>query len=482
MEARNPQAADGMKGLVARLDRRIVLVGAIVVLLGTFGFASLQSHDTASGLSAANVLASAPTATISLPTPTAVPKKTSKAHSTKIAVHLTPTATAIVHHTNQGASHPAETPTAVVTPTEAQTPLVLTDPTTAVTPTNTPWWQTALDVTWKLALVVGLIYLAMRLLAALKKHGFSTTIKGDRRQRFFEQIEEIQIAPQHSLHAVRAGDRILLLARTAGTMRTLGEIETNGDDGDALLAGGFNKQLMRAWAGILPPASQEAGEEHGTQEISPATEPVASETPPVRHGVIDAQWVTVEPTAEAVTSPAAQEPLPLRKGTARPSDKPAPPEQMDESTEREILYYAEEHGVSGAATKFGLSRQRVTAMRARHERDRIARKQGQARQQEARKAQVRSLELDDVPPSKPAKTFEPSRPTNRPDHPRGAAIEPSVPMAARATMARTAYQQTAPTPPEPVTKTAASEMNEHAITVGQVLAARFGIKIPTEEK
>lgn len=479
MDARKSQPAAGLKGLVARLDRRIIMVGSIVALLGIFGFASAQSHDPSSGPSVADALAAVPSATISLPSPTAVATATSKAHGKKTSVHLSPTVTVVAH---AAASHPTQTPAVVATPSEAQTPLVLSDPTTLAAPVNTPWWQTALDVTWKLALVVGLIYLAMRVLAALKKHGFSTVNKGDRRQHFFEQIEEIQIAPQHSLHAVRAGDRILLLARTAGTLRTLGEIDATGEEGDALAAGGFNKQLMRAWAGILPPASQEAVDEHLTQTEPAVTLPDTQGTPVARAGVIDAQWVTVEATEDADDPPAALEPLPLRKGTARPSDKPAPPEQMDESTEREILYYAEEHSVSEAAQKFGLSRQRVTAMRARHERDRIARKQTHDRQQEGRKANVRAQANADLPRAKPTQPYQPALPTVRPDHPRGAASEPIVPLAARANLARNAYQNTPALPVKPVSKPAADEMNQHAITVGQVLAARFGIKFPVDDK
>ena len=417
-------------------------------------------------------------------------------------------------------------PTAVPTSisTEAQTPLHLTEPNISdpTAATGAPWWQSLLDVTWKLALVVGLIYLVMRALAALKQRGFSPKRplgnKGHKQQRhFFEQIEEMQLAPQHVLHAVRAGDRIFLIARTQGALRALGEVELSEVTGEEATTGAsssFADQMFRAWSGLAnkqnesAPAHAAKAATSSTSIPMPNMHPKKTEeaTPAFltdgEEDVIDAKWVTVKPNVTPIMSlaritpetVAANTPLPLRRGTARDSELPPPPsEPLSESLEREILWYAEEHNDSAAAKKYGMTRQRVTAMRMRMERERLGRLLEEHRRE-------RDVKLSQRPPVAAASMGKrEERPISKaplptaPDHPRGNFAEAErtpVPIA-RGSAARTAYtQNTGSTPPAPSAKSVVkpdvapttngpkSDAEEQAITVGQILAARFGIKIP----
>jgi flagellar biogenesis protein FliO len=459
-----------------------------------------------------------------------VTQPTSAATSTKS--HLkAPTAhpTAV----GQGTSPINHKAKATATPTGEQTPLNLGSSTTTTDPStmNTPWWQTVLDITWKLALVVGLIWLAMRALAALKQHGFSPkqafSPRTNKRQRhFFEQIEEIQLAPQHVLHAVRAGDRVFLIARTQGALRALGEVdllEETGEEEGTSSSHQFADQLFQAWAGVT----------HKGQDQEDAPPPVAAPTRPVRptpqathyasdaapsslvrladndedEEVVEANWVTVKPnvapprtaiaTITVETPPPAPPPsteLPLRRGTVRDSATPPPPEAISESLERDILWYAEEHSDSAAAKKYGLTRQRVTALRMRNERERLNRLLEDQRRERTLRPTGRP-DLHAVPPAPaeekpPLRAAGPARAIAVPDHPKGGfAAETRAPTPInRGSAARAYAQSTTPAPPSPSNpitpdvvpspERPTDDAPEQAVTVGQILAARFGIKIP----
>lgn len=455
MEAQQSPWLSGFIHL-ANKDRRIT--GAIVILALLFLVNSVSASGHDSSPSAADALPTvAATATIS-PSPTAPPQATATpSKKSAIPQHAQPTAMTI--------------PVATATSTEAETPLTLTDPTTdTVSYSDTPWWQGAIDVLWKLGIVVVLIYLAMRGLDALKKNGFTPSVrpgvKGERHdRRFFEQIEEIRLTPQHSLHAVRAGDRIFLLARTSGAIRPLGEFDMGESETGLMeaLPGGFSRQLLQAWGGALPPSTEETPSEPTQESTTDRPEEITS--------AIDAKWVMVEPDAELPPQANLAEP-PVRKGTARPSDAPAPPEILDQTTRREILWYAEEHGVGEAAKRYGLTPQKVTAIRVKHDRERS----GQATEKVRPAAKTPTIRANVEVPHNPTKSPKEAEKTQT------KRIEPDVtPLdSARATLASKAYKETTNTPT--VKKVAAPQPDsltpEQATTVGQVLAARFGIKIP----
>jgi flagellar biogenesis protein FliO len=517
-----------------KLDRKVVLVVVALALMGVCDAA--LSH------------AAPPPATPVPPVPTRMAQRTAtpRARAPHSTIHRAPQHVATAQPA--AGTSPLSAPTAAVArsyggqptavptvtrpkatpvaqhagsndPAEAQTPLHLSDPLgsdPSLTPT-VPWWQTLLDITWKLALVVGLIYLAMRALAALKRRGFTpgSTIKTKSTQgsrHLMESIEEIQLAPNHVLHAVRVGDRVMLIARTNGTLRALGETELGegmGDDAASTLpTAGFAGQLMRAWAGLIPPGAI-------TEEAPPIATP-ADAAPTADDAIIDAKW-SVKPDAASDPDPDLAPilpDLPLRRGTARADDDPPP---LTAAEERAILWFAEENGDSAAAKKYGLTRQRVTAMRRRYD---------QQRAERPRRAKVGARPH---PPAPPTVSWEPSSPSvdgegesawkeasadrrdrartrtplsikdgeqgsreatgglGLPDHPRGViAAEPALPARARTTAARAAYRQaTRPTRPDVATPkptraapAAPDATEDQAVTVGQILAARFGIKIP----
>jgi flagellar biogenesis protein FliO len=453
MEAQHSHRRPGAplpRGAAAHPGRALVLAGAILAAL------VLGDVAVAHGTSAAANPVTLPTTTAAI---TATPSRAQHATAPRPRPGVTRTPT----------RHASATPTVVATPDEAHTPVSLSDPLGSGTSlgADSPWWQSALDVAWKLALVVGLIYLLLRALAALKNKGVSFggskmahVAKGG--PRLLEPLEEIQLAPNHVLHAVRVGDRIFLIARTNGTLRALGEAEVGEglaeESAPALPAAGFAGQLMRAWAGLMPQSS--------VAEAAPAALPKGdAPAPPSVDAVIDAKWSITPDAAPDPASDAAPvlPELPLRQGDARSGDEPPP---LSAAEEREILWFAEEHGDSAAAKKFGLTRQRVTAMRVRYDRERAE------RPRRTKSATAPSV----AAPAGPA----PRRPA-APDHPRGTlAAEPSLPAAARTSQARAAYRQaTAPVAPDVVSTPATSEETEAgAVTVGQILAARFGIKIP----
>ncbi len=443
----------------AALARRTVVPFACLVSLGLFA------------LTAAPARAATPAPMT--PTHASAPLVTQPGVGTTPTAHATPT---------------PKKPTVKPTPSgEAATPLHLSDPMASdgVTPAA-PWWQTMLDVTWKLGLVVGLIYLATRALAALKRKGFSPSTfvakggKGGKKPaQLFEQLDEIQLAPQHALHAVRAGERIYLIARTGSELRAIGELEV-GELGEALptqtaLPAGFANQLFRAWAHLSPPRESSS---------LPALRPEGGDEAPESddEGVVEARWVKIkpEPTPARVSeAPASIVDLPVRRGTARASDAPPPAETLTDSEEREILWYAEEHGDSATAKKFGLTRQRVTAMRNRYERKRVKSKAFEAAKRET--ATMPAIKRSDLAAARPLPPEADVAELTRADHPRGAT---SALAAARGTLARSAYSQ-GTTPAKPAADVAhpseqpTADAEEPTVTVGQILAARFGIKIPT---
>jgi flagellar biogenesis protein FliO len=536
MEAQHSPRRPGapyLRGAAARPGRTLVLAGAILAALVLADM--LVAHSATSA--ADPVTLAAATATPSHPRHATPPHLRPTVHPIATAPTLwrapgtantggtlaTPHAVATPSHTP--ARHTSGTPTPAATPDEAHTPINLSDPlgSGASLGTDTPWWQSAFDVTWKLALVLGLIYLAVRALVALKRRGFGlgtrgTSLAAKSGPRLLEPLEEVQLAPNHVLHAVRVGDRVFLIARTNGTLRALGEAEVNEgapeDAAPALPAPGFAGQLLRAWAGLMPAGN--------VTEAPPAALPKgAAPTAPPADAVIDAKWSITPDAAPDPASDAAPvlPELPLRQGDARAGDEPPP---LNASEEREILWFAEEHGDGAAAKKFGLTRQRVTAMRVRYDRERAERPRRTKAGSTARS--VASMAAQDAAEAKPTHMDEPLAPAARPasdasaaraipdppaknratparsataptgpaprrpatpDHPRGTpGAEPSLPAAARTSQARVAYRQAAaPVAPDVAPTPAASDDREAgAVTVGQILAARFGIKIPQTTK
>ncbi len=473
-------------------DRRLVIAIAVVVLLGMVALASAARGDTSSPMAGA-VLAPAVTAT-SLPlkaTPAvlATPPSHTSHHAPVSAVRSGSAPTVATHGTTRAAATSAARPAATATPnSEAQTPLVLTDPSATPVTSDQPWWQGALDVTWKLALVIALIYLAMRALAFFKQSGFGKTGAkiGGKQGRFFEQIEEIRLSPQHTLHAVRAGNKVLLLARTGGHLRPIGEVnpDEEADPMLALPAESFTRQMMRAWAGILPPSPAPGEAPAVSDETSVGAARDSDDGDLVADAsdddVIDAKWVTVQPDTTPAASPVADAAVPApKRGVARASDKSG---QFDETTERDILWYAEEHGVSAAAGRYGLTRQRVTAMRVRYERDRAAKELAQHRRERERAEQYLTRQPAHAGPETP-------------DHHHAAEPESFTPLTAttRASLASTAYSRAGgrggpkppPPPPKPPPPPGAGPppaRNAPAASIAQQLAARFGIRVQNPAK
>jgi flagellar biogenesis protein FliO len=321
--------------------------------------------------------------------------------------------------------------------------LNLTTSTTATTDATatTPWWQTLADVSWKLGVVLILIWLMMRGLQALKKRG--GTAKGDA-QSFFEKLDELSLGPNLTLLAVRAGGRVLLLARSASGVQTLGELEDAGNDAgeeppaapQRALPSSFTNQLWRAWAKLSGPSADVGGEAEtsGSDAAPPAD-------------VVDARWVHVPGDAPGATV-TEMGALPLRRGVARDGDQPEP---LSPAREREILWHAETNGDAAAAKKYGLTRQRVTAMRLRRDREQP------------------DHALTEGPP--PHAVTRMPTPVEHPVVPDGqTAPEPISLAAARQSVARSAYRAASDRP-----RATADAETSRAATVGQILASRFGV-------
>jgi|GEM_PF-3423090 len=406
----------------------------------------------------------------------------------------------VVHPTVVPTTVPTAIPTIVPTATlttEAQTPLKLSDPNADMAiGNNTPWWQSLLDIIWKLGLVIGLIYLAMRGLAAFKKTGFATkqaaTAKKTEKptantntgvalqNHFFEPLEEIRLSTQHSLHAVRAGNRVILLARSGATLNPLSEIDLGDLDMQALDAPGheeMQQQLMRSWTGFLPSSSQLVPIETN-EDIPVSNTPtmVIDSSPPAE--VIDAQWITVE--ADCIEAPPMADVLPMspKQGRARASDRPAPPKQFDEETKREILLYAEVHGINAAAERYEITRQRITSLRTRYERERTERLRHHS------KAHSISIKSSKAQTRRAPRQLAPK--PEVPDHPR--TKTPSIPRSAsRASLINGAYGRQQPVAAHgltgsmtPTRPRALSDLEPDitAAAIAKSLAERFGIKVP----
>jgi len=502
MEARQ-QGWLGSLVQLAQRDKRLTLAIGVVALLSIFAVASIMPHDGSAPPSAATVLPPVVTATAVPATPTiAVTPTVRPALGARSAYATATPATKSLRQTTSrthlGTPTPTvapATPVVTATPSEAQTPLTLSDPAADTATSTTPWWQSLLDISWKLALVIALIYLAMRGLAALKNAGFTPNGKGGRaraNQQFFEEIEEIRISPQHTLHAVRAGNRIILLARSGATLRPLSEVEVGDLEADtlaSLASESFSRHLLGTWAGALPPAREQGDEaEHDVAGVTATTTEQGAPQSEVGKGVIEARWITVEAEMAEATRDEDQ-PLPLKQGKARPSDRPAPPEPMDDETLREMLWFAEKHGVSAAAERYGLTRQRVTALRSRYE------KKAAARRRDIDRATAPGQSVH----ATPERTTWGNMPLaiEKPDHPRGNAANHSfTPLAAtRANLIAGAYGKSdAPvkgdTVPIPMiggkradtTSGSDPDADIAATAIAQALAAHFGVQVQHDRK
>ncbi len=355
------------------------------------------------------------------------------------------TATPVKAHTVTKArtTHPATAVPGIVS--EEQTPLNLTTATTSATNSaaSPPWWQTLADISWKLGVVLILIWLLMRGMQALKQHG--GTPAGDA-QHFFEKLDELSLGPSLTLLAVRAGGRVLLLARSASGVQTLGEFDDAGEESaepsQRALPSSFTGQLWRAWAKLSAPSADVAT---GAASSTPAPDA------PPSADVVEARWVHVPGDTPAATVTEMGGALPLRRGVTRDGDQPEP---LSPAREREILWHAETNGDASAAKKYGLTRQRVTAMRLRRDRE-----QPDAPSHEGA-------------PSRAGAAGRVGKPVEHPIVPDGqTAPEPISLAAARQSAARSAYRA-ASSGARATTATEASR----ATTVGQILASRFGVK------
>ena len=117
------------------------------------------------------------------------------------------------------AATPAFAETAGPTPTAVSFLTPYADPAVGQ-PANPAWWALSLDLVWKLALIVGLIYLTVWLLRR-----FASGARGAAwRPGAVSVLDTTFLAPNRVLYLVDVGGRMLLLGATATQLSTLAEI------------------------------------------------------------------------------------------------------------------------------------------------------------------------------------------------------------------------------------------------------------------
>lgn len=122
------------------------------------------------------------------------------------------------------AAAPTATPVSAATPTPAEFLPdydTASDPVLAATETDTrPFWQIALDMGWKLLLVIGLVYATLLGLRWLQK--FKNPLKDG--GATIQVLETVGLAPGRSLHLVVVGEKTLLLGSTEQHIALLSEL------------------------------------------------------------------------------------------------------------------------------------------------------------------------------------------------------------------------------------------------------------------
>lgn len=472
-----------------RKDWRISIAVAAMCIAALFIIVpDIAPHTTTPAQTAAQAVPATATATATpLPTATPVPTVKPAVKSTK---------------SKEAVSAPksiAPTPT-LVPPTvlpntqtgEAATPLHLSDPSALTTSAALPSLS-AVDILWRLMLVVALIYLVIRALAFFKQKGFtssthskSTGKNGSKNipSSFFEMMEEIKISPQMALFAVRAGNRVLLLLRNGSAVQTISEFSTDdavSDELPSLPPESFSSQLVQAWAtGMIQTPLKERKEQ--TVEMiadcqDAAMRDVADEVIADHADFIDADWTQLDTDAiHHLIVKKDQQPLTPKPGVARPAEKSPQTDRLDPALEREILYYAEQHGAGAAARQYGLPHQRITAMRNRFERERNLRKT--EAEQPAIAIKTDKTEQDNV------REFRPSGKKSMvtPDHPRRDKDETSF-VKPRSSLIQATYGKTsAPQAKQPDVATKTDPASDTVATsIAQTLAERFNIKLPQKK-
>jgi flagellar biosynthetic protein FliO len=83
-----------------------------------------------------------------------------------------------------------------------------------------PWWALSLDLAWKLALIVALIYLTVWLL----RRFMNGTRGAAWRPGAVNVLDTTFLAPNRALYLVELGERVLLLGATPTQLSTLSEV------------------------------------------------------------------------------------------------------------------------------------------------------------------------------------------------------------------------------------------------------------------
>ncbi len=356
-------------------DWRITSALAIVIIGGAIVFATFNANSIQSP-SAADILPASVKATAISTTPPVAPKS---GH--------TPAKTS-------GRKKSPATLAATATP-QSNTQLNLANPYAkqATQPTQS-LAETIFGFIWRLALVIALIYLTMRGLAALKKSGFSLQKKNsESKASFFDNLEEIKLSPQLSLHAIRAGSKVFILARIGGAVQQLGEVTLDSDEQKDKF---INELKSDRFLQTLTMAIGQNNTTVGDMQAIVSGKNDTALSLPTEHStvtsddleVVDGKWTTVNIQADDPIQPTVREKdskteqqVNAIAGVARAADKVDKNEQLDPSFEREVLWHAEQFSVGAAAQKYGIPYQRIVAMRKRYGKNKTQKQREKLRQQ-----------------------------------------------------------------------------------------------------
>jgi flagellar biogenesis protein FliO len=143
---------------------------------------------------------------------------------------------------------PSPIPTSTAPNIESLTPLQLSDPSNNESVATQNWWQSLIDVGWKLGLVVGLIYVSLRLLAAFKRSTPSTKPKSTKEAPTIALLNTIQLGKDKSLHAIQLGRRYMLMTVNNDQIEILreGELISENDPAESPSTP-FYQMLMQTW-------------------------------------------------------------------------------------------------------------------------------------------------------------------------------------------------------------------------------------------
>ncbi len=356
-------------------DWRITSALAIVIIGGVIVFATFNANSIQSP-SAADVLPASISATTIPTTPPIVPKS---GHAPA---------------KSSAGKKPVAKPAATATP-QSNTQLNLVNPNTKQTqqPTQS-LTESIFGITWRLALVIALIYLTMRGLAALKKSGFSLQKKNsEAKASFFDNLEEIKLSPQLSLHAIRAGSKVFIIARFGGAVQQLGEVTLDSDEQkdrfiNELKSDRFLQTLTMAIGQNNFPAGDMQTSISNKNDTTLSLPPDHSAASADELEVVDGKWTTVNILAEDPLQPTESDKVSKNEpqgnvvaGVARAADKADKTEQLDPSFEREVLWHAEQFSVGAAAQKYGIPYQRIVAMRKRYSKNKTQKQREKLKQQ-----------------------------------------------------------------------------------------------------